>query len=344
MAERGPDPHGHRQDHDHDDDRAHAHADHAGPGDDHDHDHDHHHHGIGGHSHAPASFGTAFAIGILLNGAYVLAEAFWGVSVHSVALLADAGHNLGDVIGLFGAWFASWLSRKGPKGIYTYGLRRSSILAALANAVILLVVTGAIAWEAIGRLVDPQQIGGLTIVAVALAGVFVNGITAWLFASGRKGDINIRATFVHMAADMSLALGVAIAGGVIMLTGWLWVDPAMSLIISVVIVVTTWALLRDSVNLSLDAVPPEVDQDAVKAYLASVPGVQEVHDLHIWALGTTETALTAHLVAEGSGNDPGLVHSISEELRQRFHIGHATLQLETPELADKCGLRPQTVV
>lgn len=309
------------------------------------HEHGHgHSHGIGGHSHAPTDFGRAFAIGVGLNAAYVVAEAFWGFSAHSVALLADAGHNLGDVAGLLGAWGASWLSKKGPSEGYTYGLRRSSILSALANAILLLVATGAIAWEAIRRLMNPEPTGGLVIVIIGLIGVVVNGVTAWLFMKGRKGDLNIRAAFVHMAADASLTLGVAIAGGIIMATGWLWLDPAVSLVISVVIVIGTWGLLRDSVNLSLDAVPPGIDQNEVERYLRSLPGVREVHDLHVWGLSTTDTALTAHLVSPEA--DPGgeLLDRIRHEVRDRFGIGHATVQLETPEAARRCELRSDHVV
>ncbi len=320
----------------------------------HDHDgHDHHRgsghnhghsHGVGGHSHAPADFGRAFAIGVGLNTAYVAAEAFWGFSAHSVALLADAGHNLGDVVGLLGAWLASRLSKRGPSAGYTYGLRRTSILAALANAIILLVATGAISWEAIRRLITPEPTGGLVIVAVALAGVVVNGVTAWLFMSGRKGDLNIRVAFVHMAADASLTLGVAIAGAVIMATGWERLDPAVSLVIVIVIVFGTWGLLRDSVNLSLDAVPPGIDQGEIEGYLRGLPGVTEVHDLHIWGLSTTETALTVHLVCTEAGSDGELLHRITREVRDRFEIGHATVQLETPETAKLCELRPDSVV
>jgi len=264
--------------------------------------------------------------------------------VHSVALLADAGHNLGDVVGLLGAWLASRLSKRGPSTGYTYGLRRTSILAALANAIILLVATGAISWEAIRRLISPEPTGGLVIVAVGLAGVVVNGVTAWLFMSGRKGDLNIRAAFMHMAADASLTLGVAIAGGVIMATGWERLDPAVSLVVAVAIVVGTWGLLRDSVNLSLDAVPPGIDQGEVESYLRGLPGVAEIHDLHIWGLSTTETALTVHLVRTEAGSDGELLHRIICEVRDRFEIGHATVQLETPEAARLCELRPDNVV
>ncbi|HYZ21568.1 MAG TPA: cation diffusion facilitator family transporter [Rhodopila sp.] len=324
-------------------DRVHTHGhddhDHGDPGGE-----SHDHHGIGGHHHAPADFGRAFAIGIALNTLYVLAEAFWGVTAHSVALLADAGHNLGDVVGLLGAWLAAGLSRRAPGGQYTYGLRRSSILAALANAIILLVVTGGIAWQAILRLIDPEPAGGVVILIVAAAGVLVNGGTALLFMSGRKDDLNIKGAFLHMAADALLTLGVAVAGGIIMATGWLWLDPAVSLVISAVIVAGTWSLLRDSVNLSLDAVPPGIDHKAVSDYLRSLPGVIEVHDLHIWAMSTTETALTAHLVHTDADADGTLLRRITQEVGARFRIGHATVQFETTATAHLCELRPDHVV
>ncbi len=310
----------------------------------HGHDHHGHSHGIGGHGHAPADFGRAFAIGVGLNTVYVAAEAFWGFSAHSVALLADAGHNLGDVVGLLGAWLASWLGKRGPSAGFTYGLRRSSILAALANAILLLVATGAISWEAIRRLITPEPAGGLVIVAVGLVGVVVNGGTAWLFMSGRKGDLNVRAAFLHMAADAALTLGVAIAGAVIMVTGWQRLDPAVSLVIAIAIVAGTWGLLRDSVNLSLDAVPPGIHQGEVALYLRGLPGIREVHDLHIWGMSTTETALTAHLVRDDASDDAALLHRIAHEVRDRFAIGHATVQLETPETAHRCVLRPDHVV
>ena len=311
----------------------------------HDHEHTHGHtHGEAGHHHAPTDFGIAFAVGVTLNTAYVVAEAFYGFTAHSVALLADAGHNLGDVAGLLAAWLAAWMSKRQPSGQYTYGLRRSSILAALMNAIVLLVVTGGIAWEAVRRLFAPEPAGGLVIVIVSLAGVVVNGITALMFMSGRKGDLNIRGAFMHMAADASLALGVAVAGGVIMLTGWLWVDPVVSLVISIVIVIGTWSLLRDSVSLALDGVPRNVDHEAVGGYLRSLPGVTEVHDLHIWAMSTTETAMTAHLVRADADADSTLLQQITYEVRKRFGIGHATVQLETHETAVLCELRSDEVV
>ncbi|MDT7953066.1 MAG: cation diffusion facilitator family transporter [Acetobacteraceae bacterium] len=303
-----------------------------------------HAHSGHGHSHAPKDFGRAFAIGVGLNTAYVVAEAFWGVTSHSMALLADAGHNLGDVVGLLGAWGASWLSKRGPSQGYTYGLRRSSILSALANAILLLIATGAIAWEAIRRLIHPEPSGGLVIVIVGLVGVVLNGVTAWLFMKGRKGDLNIRAAFVHMAADASLTLAVAIAGGVIMLTGWERLDPAVSLVVAAAIVVGTWHLLRDSVNLSLDAVPRGIDQNEVESYLRVLPGVMEVHDLHIWGLSTTDTALTAHLVRQEPDPAGELLNRVRHDMQEQFQIGHATIQLETPEAARRCELRPDHVV
>lgn len=323
--------------HHHHDDEHHAHDEKEGG-------HARHHHGAGGHVHAPANFGRAFAIGIALNAAYVLAEAFYGVAAHSLALLADAGHNLGDVLGLVAAWGASVLSKRSPSGRYTYGLRRSSILAALSNALVLLVVTGGIAWEGIRRLIDPEPTAGATIMIVAAVGIAVNGITAYLFMSGRKSDLNIKGAFLHMASDALVALGVVIAGGLILWTGWHWLDPAISLVISVVIVVGTWSLLRDSVNLSLDAIPEGIDPHAVEASLKELPGVTEVHDLHIWGLSTTDTALTAHLVRLDPVNDDDLLHLAVETMRDRFEIGHATLQLETQAMADLCKLRSAEVV
>ena len=306
-------------------------------------DHRHHYHGAGGHSHAPASFGRAFAIGIALNLAYVLGEAFYGVVGHSLALLADAGHNLGDVLGLAGAWTVSLLSNRDPAGRYTYGLRWSSILAALGNAVVLLVVTGGIAWEAVRRLSSPKQPGGMIIMIVAAVGIVVNGVTAVLFMSGRKGDLNIKGAFLHMASDALVAAGTVLAGALILWTGRGWIDPVVSLAISAIIVVGTWSLLRDSVNLSLDAIPEGIDRTTVEHYLRSLPGVREVHDLHIWCLSTAETALTVHLVLDDA-DGAGLLRRIPEEVRERFGIGHVTIQLETANVAAACKLRPDHVV
>ena len=313
--------HDHSHDHDHEHDDSHDHG--------HDHDHGHHHHGHGHHHvHAPASFGLAFAVGIALNTAYVVAEAVFGVLSNSLALLADAGHNLGDVMSLAMAWLATWLVKRAPSTRYTYGLRSSSILAALSNAVVLLVVTGGIAWAAVVKLVHPSPAGGAIMVSVALGGVAVNAFTAWMFASGRKGDVNIRAAFSHMAADALVALGVAVAGVAVILTGWTWLDPAASLVIGGIIVLGTWSLMRESLDLALHAVPPSVDEAGVRAYLAALPGVSEVHDLHIWGMSTTETALTAHLVRPEAGLDDSLLHRACEELKSRFFVHHTTLQIE----------------
>ena len=315
--------------------------DHAG----HDHDHDHgYHHGSRGHQHAPASFGKAFAIGITLNLAYVLGEAFYGVLAHTLALLADAGHNFGDVLGLGGAWLAAVLGKRLPSGRYTYGLRRLSILAALSNAIVLLVVTGGIAWEGIRRLLEPQPVAGSIIMAVAAVGITINGITALLFMAGRKDDLNIKGAFLHMASDALVALGVVVAGAAILWTGWRWIDPAISLAVSVVIVFGTWGLLRDSMDLALDAVPPGIDLAKVAAFLQKLPGVEAVHDLHIWGMSTTEIALTAHLVRPGAGIDDDMLHSVSEELREHFGISHATLQVENGAGARLCALQPDEVV
>jgi len=300
--------------HDHDHDRHHAHGGH------------HHHHG-----HAPADFGRAFAIGIALNGAYVVAEAGYGVFANSLALLADAGHNAGDVVSLGLAWLAAWLSKRAPSSRYTYGLRSSSILAALANAVLLALVTGAIAWEAVLRLMHPQPAAGATMMAVAAVGIAINGVTALMFASGRDRDLNVRSAFQHMASDALVALGVVAAGAAILYTHWLWLDPVVSLLISAVIVWGTWSLLREATALALAGVPQGVDQGGVADYLAGLPGVTEVHDLHIWGMSTTETALTAHLVRPGAALDDALLSEACVELKRRFSIHHATLQVECGE-------------
>jgi cobalt-zinc-cadmium efflux system protein len=290
-----------------------------------------------GHSHAPANFGRAFAIGIALNTGFVVIEAIFGVLADSLALVADAGHNLSDVAGLLLAWGASVLVRRRPTLRRTYGLRRSSILAALANAVFLLIAIGAIAWEALGRFAHPQPVAGGTVIWVALIGVGINTVTALLFMAGRKDDLNIRGAFLHMAADAGVSLGVVLAGLAILLTGWLWLDPVVSLLIVAVIFVGTWGLLRDSVNLALDAVPEGIDTAAVAGYLGDLPGVTEVHDLHIWAMSTTETALTAHLVIPDAHDTDALMARICGEIHDRFGIEHATLQIERGDPAHPCG-------
>lgn len=308
------------------------------------HQHDHQAHRHGGHVHAPANFGRAFAIGIVCNIAYAGAEAMYGIAAHSLALLADAGHNLGDILGLGAAWGAMLLSRRRPGGRYTYGLRGSTILVALGNSVVLLVVTGGIAWEAIRRLETPVALSGLTVIVVAALGVAVNGGTALMFLAGRKGELNVRAAFMHLAADAVVALGVVAAGGLILATGWLWLDPAISLAISIVIVASTWSMLRDSINLALAAVPSGIEAAAVSRYLASLPGVTAVHDLHIWGMSTTETALTAHLVRLDGAAADELLRQAAHDLDEHFGIGHVTLQVETADEADVCRLAPDDIV
>jgi len=301
----------------------------------HAHDHNHAH-------HAPKNFGWAFAVGIGLNILFVVVEAVYGILANSVALLADAGHNLSDVLGLLLAWGAAGLMRRAPTRRYTYGLGSSSILAALANAVLLLIAVGAIALEAVQRLANPHPVAGLTVIAVAGIGIIVNGVTAWMFASGRESDLNIRGAYLHMAADAAVSAGVVGAGFVILMTGWLWVDPLVSLIIAGIIVWGSWGLLRESINMALHAVPAGIDPVRVRAHLEAVPGVSAVHDLHIWPLSTTETALTCHLVMkEGSPGDTFLVE-IAHQLKERFGIAHATIQVETGEAA--CALEPDHIV
>lgn len=299
------------------------------------------------HPAPPAGFDGAFALGAALNAGFVVAEVAFGLAAHSVALLADAAHNLGDVLGLLVAWGAAWLGRRRPTRERTYGYGRSSILASLANAVVLLLGVGAIAVEAVQRLaagVPAGEVGGRTVMLVAAAGILVNGATAWLFARGRHGDLNVRGAFLHMAADAAVSAGVVAAGVVILLTGWAWLDPAVSLALAAVILVSTWGLLRDSLDLALDKVPAGVDAEGVRAFLAGLPGVAEVHDLHIWGLSTTRTALTAHLVRPGAGTDDALLRRACEELRARFGVGHATLQVENGDPAQPCALAPEHVV
>jgi cobalt-zinc-cadmium efflux system protein len=311
-------------------------------------DHDHHAH-VHGHEHAHrhhevTDFGRAFAIGIALNLIYVAAEVGYGLAAGSLALLADAGHNLGDVLGLGLSWGAVLLGRRGPSGRFTYGFGSSSILAALSNALILLVVTGGIAWEAIWRLDHPVTVTGGTVAIVAAIGIAVNGITALLFASGRGSDLNLRSAFLHMAADALVTAGVVIAGIAIALTGWLWLDPAVSLVVSAVIVYGTWDLVKQALRLALDAVPEGVDAATVRGHLLALPGVTAIHDLHIWGMSTTETALTCHLVMPGGHpGDEALVH-IAHELDERFHIHHSTLQIELGDSAEVCALTPEHVV
>ena len=264
------------------------------------------------------------------------AEAFYGVMSNSLALLADAGHNFGDVLGLLLAWGASVLVKRAATTRFTYGLRGTSILAALANAALLTLVTGAIAWEAILRLSHPAAVEGGTVMAVAAVGIVVNLATALLFMSGRETDLTVRAAFAHMAGDAAIAAGVVVAGFAMQRTGWLWLDPAVSLAIALVVIVATWGLLRDSVALALQAVPPALDAAHVGRWLSSLPGVAEVHDLHIWAMSTTETALTAHLVFPAGFPGDACLRGICEALRAQHSIGHVTLQVETGQPGGGC--------
>jgi cobalt-zinc-cadmium efflux system protein len=308
----------------------------------HDRGHSHDHHHGPGHSHAPASFGRAFAIGIGLNTAFVLVEAGYGIASNSVALLADAGHNLSDVLGLVVAWVAAVLTKRPPSERYTYGLRGSSILAALFNATFLLIAVGAIAWESVLRLAHPEPVAGKTVMLVATIGIVINGFTAFLFASGRKGDLNIRGAYLHMAADAAVSVGVLVAGLMILWTGWLWLDPVVSLVIVAVIVWGTWGLLRDSLAMSLGAVPREIEPGSVLSFLKAQAGVADVHDLHIWPMSTTETALTAHLVMPAGHPGDAFISGLAEGLRHRHGIGHVTLQVEQDGRA--CPLAPGYVV
>jgi len=307
--------------------------------------HHHAHAHLHGHHHAGrADYGRAFALGIVLNLAYVMVEATLGALSGSLALLADAGHNLGDVLGLALSWGAAMLSRREPSGRFTYGLRSSSILAALANAIILLVVTGGIAWEALWRLSHPIAVAGGTVAWVAAAGILVNGATALLFARGRRRDLNLKSAFLHMAADALVTAGVVVAGIVIALTGLPWLDPAVSLVISAVIVYGTWDLVRSAIGLALDAVPEGIDAAAVRAHLAAMPGVAAIHDLHIWGISTTETALTCHLVMPGGHPGDAALGRLARELEERFGIHHATIQIELADSDEVCALTPEHVV
>ena len=296
------------------------------------------------HSHAVNDFGKAFAIGVTLNLAYVVVQALFGVFAHSLALLADAGHNLGDVLGLLLAWGATRLAKTPPTAHRTYGLRRSSILAALGNAVFLLVAVGGITWEAIRRLNNPGEVAGSTVIWVAAVGVVLNTLTALLFLSGRKRDLNIRGAFLHMAADAAVSAGVVAAGIAILFTGWVVLDPVVSLLINAVIIWGTWSLLRDSVKMALDAVPEGVDPIAVREFLSRQPGVAAVHDLHIWPLSTTETALTAHIVKPDGVIDDRFLCRIKDELHDRFQIQHVTVQCECGDPAHPCGQEPEHVL
>jgi cobalt-zinc-cadmium efflux system protein len=322
--------HAHHDDHDHDHDDHHDHDEHRG----HSHGHGHHH-----HHHTPAvGHGRAFALAVALNLVIVVTQTVYGVIAHSTALLADAGHNLSDVLGLLLAWGAAWLATRRPSGRYTFGFGNSSILASLANAALLLIACGAIIAQALGRLVSPAPVAGLDVFIVATIGMVVNGFSAWLFMRGQKDDINIRGAFLHMASDAGVSAAVAISGLVILATGWSWVDPIMSIVVVLVIVYGTWGLLRESVRLALAAVPQGVDMERIRVFLAAQDGVTDVHDLHIWPLSTTGNALSAHLVmpAGHPGDDAldGIVHALSTH----YSMKHVTLQVDLGTTAHRCAL------
>jgi cobalt-zinc-cadmium efflux system protein len=310
---------------------------------DHGHDHGHDHHRDHHHDHAPKSFGPAFAVGTMLNGALVAAQVVVGLMAGSMALLADAVHNAGDVLALVLAWGAMLLGRRAPSARRTYGWGRGTIMAALVNAAVLLVGVGAIAVEALRRFAEPSAVETGPVIWVALAGIAINGATAWLFMRGQE-DLNIRATFLHMASDAGVSLGVVLAALAIAATGWQWLDPLASLGIVLVIAAGTWGVLRQAANLAMDGVPENIAATDVETYLRGLPGVLEVHDLHIWGLSTTETALTAHLVHADPPPGEEFLLSACHDLNARFRIGHATLQVESERLAAACRLRPADVV
>lgn len=315
----------------HQHDPSHAHTRHS-------HSHSHAHHNDSDNQ------GRVFAFAIVLNTAFVLTEFSYGFIANSTALMADAGHNLSDVLGLLLAWGAAILSRRAPSKRYTYGLRSTSIMAALANAVLLLVACGAIAWEAIHRFSQPPIVVGLTVSVVAGIGIVINGLSAWLLVKDSKGDLNIRGAYLHMAADAAVSLGVALAGIAMMFTGWFWLDPVISLVIVAVIIIGTWELLRESLQLALIAVPAHIDVTALESYLRECPGVTDIHDLHIWGMSTTESALTVHLVMPDGYPGDAFMDVIVQTLKERFFVHHCTLQVEQGTTDHACALHPRKAV
>ncbi|MGR9105774.1 MAG: cation diffusion facilitator family transporter [Gammaproteobacteria bacterium] len=294
----------------------------------------HHHH------HVP-DYSRAFAIGILLNLGFLVVEAVYGILADSLALIADAGHNLTDVLSLLLAWAANRLARRKPTERHTYGLQRATIIAPLFSAVLLLMVMGGMAWEAVVRLQHPAAVESKTMILVAVIGVVVNSATAMLFARDQKRDLNIKGAYLHMLADAAVSVGVALAGATIILTGKFWVDPLISLAIVAVILNSSWTLLTDSLHLAMDAVPGRIDPNQVRDFLLSLPGVASLHDLHIWGMSATEAALTAHLVIPERGADDGFLHQIADELKDRFGIGHSTIQIEKGNHDEECVLAPE---
>lgn len=280
------------------------------------------------HQQKKQNYNKAFAVGVILNITFVVIEGVYGILAESLALVADAGHNLSDVIGLVLAWGASFLAAQIPTSRRTYGFRRVTILVSLLSAILLLVALGAIIWEAIGRFSNPKPVDGITIIVVAAIGVVINTVTALMFISGQKHDLNIKGAFLHMAADAGVSLGVVVAGVAILATGWLWLDPMISIVIAIIILFGTWRLLLDSVSLAIDSVPKNIDPDEVEEYLKNLPNVAEVHDLHIWAMSTTEVALTAHLIIPEISVDDAFIQNVSRDLHNKFGIDHPTLQVE----------------
>ncbi len=313
----------------------------------HNHNHDDHHDPAHSHTHSehdhhrPIDYGRSFLIAIVLNITFVITEFIYGLIANSTALMADAGHNLSDVLGLVMAWGATLLAQRVPNERFTYGLRSSSILAALANAVLLLVACGGIAWEAIHRFMDPPAVVGATVMWVAAVGIVVNGISAWLFMHGSKNDLNIHGAYLHMLADAAVSFGVVLSGLVILLTGWYWLDPLMSLMIVAVIIVGTWSLLTESTQLALLAVPKGVDLLRVSQFLQQQPGVSTIHDLHVWAMSTTETALTVHLVMPAGYPGDAFMDELTQALKNKFSIAHSTLQIEQGTTEHNCCLHEQ---
>ncbi len=332
--------HGSHAGHDHHDhEHGHDHQDH-GAHDDHGHDHSHAH-GIGGHHHHgdPNTMGRAFAIAIVLNLGFVVVEFFYGYLANSTALMADAGHNLSDVMGLMLAWGAAILARRAPSARYTYGLRGTSMLAALFNGMLLMAACGVIAFEAVQKLVTPDPVAGLTVSVVAGIGILINGFSAWLFMSGSKDDINIRGAYLHLAADAAISLGVLLAGLAVRYSGWNWIDPVISMVIVGIIVWSTWGLLTQSLRMVLAAVPDNVDRARIEQFLRDHPGVTEVHDLHIWAMSTTENALTAQLVTPAGYPGDATVDTISQTLKDKYAIHHSTLQVRLGAMPQECCLK-----
>jgi len=298
--------------------------------------HNHHH-----HDHVPMNYNRAFSLGIALNILFVIVEVFYGLYAHSLALIADAGHNLSDVFSLLLAWGAYWLSKKAPTPTRTFGLKKVTVLASLFSTLLLLVALGVIFYEAVERLVSPQPVSGITVIIVAGIGVVINSLTAYLFLHGAKSDLNVKAAYMHMVADAAVSVGVVLAGVAIMFTGWLWIDPVLSILIVVLVFMGTWGLLKDSVNLSIDAVPETIDTEEVKRYLLSLPGIVSLHDLHIWSLSTTQTALSVHLVTRNDIPDNRLLERIQEHLHHHFDIPHVTVQMEKAEEGFVCSLEKE---